>query len=369
MGKKLHQDQWTRREAMRLMAAGVGASALTGLSGLSGCARIADWHEARHNAAPGDFPRARFVETNGIRMAYYERGEGLPVLMLHGFPELAYSWRYQIRALADAGYRAIAPDQRGYGLTDRPAAVEDYDINHLTGDLVGLLDALEIEKVIICGHDWGGFISWQFPLLYPERVAGAIGVNTPFLARPPVPPVQMIKALRGEKNYIVAFQELDKPEAALEKNVRDVFTFFLRKNVITAEEFAKLPAEQRTLDIYAALEAGNPGGELLVSEAELDYYVRTFERTGFRGGVNWYRNMDRNWELSEGLSQKIDVPGLQIGAEDDVFLPPSMARGMERYVPDLETHVIADCGHWTQQEKPDELNRLMIDWLDRRFGA
>lgn len=319
------------------------------------------------------FPEPHFVETNGIRMAVYEQGEGFPVVFSHGFPELAYSWRHQLPALAKAGFRAIAPDQRGYGLTDRPEELESYDIHHLCGDLVGMLDALEIDKAVFCGHDWGGMVVWQMPLHHPDRVAGVIGVNTAFMGRPPVPVIQLLRNLRGEDNYVVAFQEPGVADAALAKDVRKTFTLFMRAGgTFDADSFAKLPADapERKFELLKALEADIDSfpGELILSEDEMNFYVSAFERTGFTGGINWYRNIDRNWEITAGLKEEIKVPCLYVGAEDDVVLPPSSANGMERFAPDLEKKVIADCGHWTQQEKPEELNAIIIDWLQRRFG-
>lgn len=317
-------------------------------------------------------PEPRFIQTNGIRMAVYEQGEGFPVVFSHGFPELGYSWRFQLPALAKAGFHAIAPDQRGYGLTDRPEPVDAYGIEELTGDLVGLLDALEIEKAVFCGHDWGGFIVWSMPLLHPDRVAGVIGVNTPFMPRTPVPPIQLIRNMRGENNYIVAFQEPGVADAALAKNTRKTFEAFLRKGgMMNAEEFAKLPADapERNFELLSMIQQDDFPGELAVTEDELDFYVDTFEKTGFTGGVNWYRNLDANWKYMEGKPQKIDQPCLYVGAEDDVVLPPSMMNGMERFVPNIEKHVIEDCGHWTQQEKPEELNTILIGWLTKTFKA
>ena len=317
-------------------------------------------------------PEPRYIETNGIRMAVYEEGEGFPVVFSHGFPELGYSWRFQLPALAKAGFHAIAPDQRGYGLTDRPEPVEAYGIEELTGDLVGLLDALDIEKAVFCGHDWGGLIVWSMPLLHPDRVAGVIGVNTPFMPRTPVPPLQLMKQMRGENNYIVAFQEPGVADAALAKNTRKTFEAFLRKGgVMDAEAFAKLPADapERNFELLSMLEMDSFPGELAVTEDELNFYTSTFEKTGFTGGVNWYRNIDANWKYMEGKPQKIDHPCLYVGAEDDVVLPPSMMNGMERFVPNLEKHVIEACGHWTQQEKPEELNTILIGWLTKTFKA
>jgi pimeloyl-ACP methyl ester carboxylesterase len=320
-----------------------------------------------------DFPAPVTVKTNGIDMAVYEMGpkDGFPVILCHGFPELAYSWRHQLPALAAAGYRAIAPDQRGYGGTSRPANIEDYDMAHLTGDMAGLLDALGLEKAVFCGHDWGGLMVWQMPLHYPERVAGVIGVNTPFLPRSPIDPIAAMRAVFGENMYIVYFQKPGDADAILAKDVGKTFRFFMRKNTTTAEEFAKRPQSERNLELVAALQSdeANWPGQLLLTPDELTVFVDTFTRTGFTGGINWYRNFTRNWQMSEKLPQRVDVPGLMIMAEDDVVLSPAMADGMERFVPDLEKTLIRRCGHWTQQEHPQQTNAAMIDWLKRHFAA
>lgn len=312
----------------------------------------------------------RYVETNGIRMAVYDQGKGVPVVMCHGFPELAYSWRHQIPAIANAGFHAIAPDQRGYGLTDRPPAIEDYDIHHLTGDLVGMLDAMKIEKAVFVGHDWGGFVVWHMPLLHPNRVAGVIGVNTPFLPRAPMDPIALMRAAYGEEMYIVYFQKPGVADAALGKDVAKTLRLFYRKSGMTIEEFDKRPAEERNLALVRALELDESlwPGKVLLSAEELDTYTKAFSRTGFTGGINWYRNFTRNWQTTEGIAQKVNVPCLMVMAENDIVLRPAMADGMEAYVPDLEKHLIKNCGHWTQAEQPDELNRVMISWLKKRFG-
>jgi pimeloyl-ACP methyl ester carboxylesterase len=318
------------------------------------------------------FPEPTMVKTNGIDMAVYEMGpkDGVPVVMCHGFPELAYSWRHQLPALAAAGYRAIAPDQRGYGRTSRPANISDYDMPHLTDDLAGMLDALGLKKAVFCGHDWGGMVVWQMALYHPERVSGVIGVNTPFLARPPMDPIMAMRALYGENMYIVYFQKPGDADAILAKDVGKSFRFFMRKNSVTAEVYATLPKEARNLELVKALQSDESEwrGELLLNPEELKYFVDTFTRTGFTGGINWYRNFTRNWELSGAMEQKVHVPGLMIMAEDDVVLSPAMADGMERFVPDLEKVLIKRCGHWTQQEHPEETNAAMIGWLNKRFG-
>jgi pimeloyl-ACP methyl ester carboxylesterase len=312
-----------------------------------------------------EFPAPRYVVSNGLRMAVYEAGQasGLPVVFSHGFPELAYSWRHQLAALAQAGYRAIAPDQRGYGLTERPEPVEAYDIVALTGDLVGLLDAAGIEKAVFCGHDWGGAVVWAVGQLHPSRVAGLIGVNTPFLPRSPLPPIELMRAAMGPEHYIVHFQTPGDADTRLARDVRRVFDKIMRKGI----KLADLDLSRGVQNLATSVESEGVLGQPLLDEEELAVFVRAFERTGFTGGINWYRNIDRNWRLTERAPQKIEAPALMVCAEDDFALPPSLADGMEAYVPRLEKKLIRDCGHWTQQERPEELNALLLDWLGRTF--
>ena len=319
-----------------------------------------------------DMPAPKMIKTNGIDMGVYEAGpkDGVPVVLCHGFPELAFSWRYQIRDLAAAGFHVLAPDQRGYGLTSRPEMIEDYDMAHLTGDLAGMLDAFGIKKAVFAGHDWGGIVVWSMPLLYPDRVSGVIGVNTPFLARPPIDPIMGMRALYGENMYIVYFQRPGVADGLLAKDTGKTFRFFMRKGGATAEEYAKLPKEQRNLELVHALQSDESlwPGELVMPKDELQFFINTFQKTGFTGGINWYRNFTRNWVESGKIEQKVHVPGLIIMAEDDVVLSPAMADGMERFVPDLEKVLIKKCGHWTQQEHPQETSDAMIGWLKKRFS-
>lgn len=317
------------------------------------------------------WPEPKFVETNGLRMAVYSEGRpGHPAVVLsHGFPELAFSWRHQLKPLAQAGFHVIAPDQRGYGLTSRPERIEDYDIHHLTGDLVGLLDAMNIPKAVFAGHDWGGFVVWAMASLHPDRTAGVIGLNTPHLPRAPMDPIALMRMAYGEDMYIVYFQKPGVAEAILEKDIAKTMRFFYRRSGLTIAEFEKRPASERNLALANALQTDESGwpGKVFLNDAELAYYVEGF-RNGFRGGVNWYRNFTRNWETTAGVDQKISIPCLMIMAEHDIVLRPSMADNMEALVPDLEKHLIKDSGHWTQQEQPEETTRVMREWLLKRFG-
>ena len=328
-------------------------------------------------------PPAQRAAVNGIELAYYEAGprEGVPIVLCHGFPELAFSWRHQIKALGDAGRWVIAPDQRGYGLTSRPKAVSDYDIEHLTGDLVGLMDHLGVEKAIFCGHDWGGIIVWQMPLLHPDRVAGVIGLNTPFMARAPADPIEIMRRRFGEEMYIVHFQKPGEADAVLDGDVAKAMGFFMKRPMpetpaatgglsANFQGRAEDAPPESNFALIKLLQMYDPGVDprpQLLTKDEMDAFVESFERTGFTGGINWYRNFTRNWTRSQGVDQQVRVPSLMLMAEKDAVLPPSAADGMEAFVPDLEKALIKGSGHWTQQEKPEEVNRVIGDWLDRRF--
>ena len=318
-------------------------------------------------------PQVRYADTNGIRMAYWEVGprEGTPVVFCHGFPELAFSWRHQLKACEAAGRRAIAPDQRGYGLTSRPDAVEAYDMAHLCGDLVGLLDQLGIGKAVFCGHDWGGAVVWQMALRHPDRVAGVIGVNTPFMARTPIDPIAIFRARLGEDMYMVQFQKPGEADAIFARDVGKTLGFFLRRPPPGQGEAGPgLAGGGSSFPLVQMVQSYDPAfdpREPFLSPEEQAVFVETFTRTGFTGGINWYRNLTRNWELSEGQDQRVRVPALMVMAELDAVLPPSLADGMEALVPDLDRALIKGSGHWTQQEKPQETSAAILAWLDRRF--
>jgi pimeloyl-ACP methyl ester carboxylesterase len=323
------------------------------------------------SALETQMPPAKRAQVNGVDMTYYEVGprEGVPVILCHGFPELAFSWRHQLKAFEAAGRWTIAPDQRGYGLTSAPGAVTDYDMEHLTGDLVGLLDHLGVEKAIFCGHDWGGIVVWQMPLMHPGRVAGVIGLNTPFMPRAPIDPIALMRMRFGPDMYIVWFQTPEEPDAFLDANVEKAMRFFMRRpqGLAAAAEPAEGGSTFAFKDLITQWDASDQGAQLLSAE-ELAVFVDSFRRTGFTGGINWYRNFTRNWERSEGLPTRIDgLPCLMITAELDPVLSPAMAEGMPAMIGELEMHMVHGSGHWTQQEKPEEVNRLILHWLDRLF--
>lgn len=310
----------------------------------------------------------RFVNTNGIRMHIAEAGQGPLVVLCHGFPESWYSWRHQLAALAEAGFHAVAPDQRGYGQTDKPAEIDKYTQLHLVGDIVGLLDALGEETAVIAGHDWGAPVAWNCALLRPDRFPAVIGLSVPYSPRGPFPPIASMKAMAGENFfYILYFQEPGVAEAELEADVRSTMRRFLysASGDPKPEERWRgaLPKSAKFLDATTD-PAQMPAW---VSDADLEFFIAEFQRSGFRGGLNWYRNMDRTWELMAAYNgAKVTVPALFITGERDGVLTFARAAydALPKHVPNLRGNVlIPECGHWTQQERPAEVNAAMIDFL------
>lgn len=305
----------------------------------------------------------------GITLAVHDAGSGPAVVMSHGFPELGYSWRHQFDPLIAAGFRAIAPDQRGYGDSDAPEPIESYDIHHLCGDLVGLLDALGIKRAVFVGHDWGGFVVWAMPVLHPERVAGVVGVCTPYM---PFPSVAVHAGLVDgdiERQYVAWFQAPGVAEEVMDPNVRVIFDRLMRCGV-PPEQMLRAAFADGKLDMnpFLGTDALPRLGEPVMTPEELEIYCATFERTGFRGGIHWYRNIDRNRDDHPAVGTvPLTLPCLMLMAEWDPALSPALAASMPERCSDLEMHTIAGAGHWVQQEKGAELNARLVDWLRRRF--
>ncbi|MEY9871521.1 pimeloyl-ACP methyl ester carboxylesterase [Streptacidiphilus sp. MAP12-33] len=292
----------------------------------------------------------RQVATNGIELRVHEAGEaeGTPIVLCHGFPELAFSWRHQVAALADAGHRVIVPDLRGYGGSSRPEDPAAYDVATLCADLVGLLGALGLDDAVFVGHDWGAALVWHLALLHPQRVRAVAGLSVPPAPRSPVAPVSILRRRLGEDFYICWFQHPAQPDAALRADLRR--TLLAREAPGPAWAARDEPAAPR------------PGW---LAEGELSVYLRAFDETGFTGGLNYYRNIDRNWELMEPLDGgTVDQPSFfAIGSRDPVgmFSPTD---GLRRVLTDLRGQLVLDgAGHWIQQERPAEVNAALLDFL------
>ncbi len=309
--------------------------------------------------------RHRTVGTNGIEMHVAEAGEGPLVVLCHGFPESWYSWRHQLGALADAGYHAVAPDQRGYGQTTAPADIDQYTQQHLVGDIVGLVRVLGEERAVIVGHDWGAPVAWNAALWRPDVFRAVVALSVPAGDRWTVRPTEVYRRAFGDRFfYQLYFQTPGVAEHELQKDVRRTIrmTLFTGSGNAPEREPPQLPRTANWLD-------GMHDTETLpawLTDADLDFFVAEFERTGFRGGLNWYRNQDRNWELSAAYQgAKIAQPALFVSGDRDMirFLP-DWERGMRNAVTGLRNPVILPgIGHWTQQEAPDTVNGALIDFL------
>ena len=318
--------------------------------------------------------RHRIVDTNGIRMHVAEAGEGPPVVMCHGFPESWYSWRRQLVALAEAGYHAVAPDMRGYGKTDQPEPIADYTLLHLVGDLVGLLDALGESTAVIAGHDWGAPVAWHAALLRPDRFRAVIGLSVPFIPRRATRPTTTMPRTDDAIFYQLYFQEPGVAEAELGRDPRETIRRLLYYGSGDARRDPVAPGsgDVGMVPRGGGFLGGRKAPETLpawLTDTDVDFYACEFARAGFRGGLNWYRNIDRNWELlAPWMGARVTVPALYVTGDRDLVRG---FRGMDRllpalkhFVPDLRgTIVLQGCGHWTQQERPAEVNAAMLRFL------
>jgi pimeloyl-ACP methyl ester carboxylesterase len=322
----------------------------------------------------------RIVEANGIRIHVAEQGTGPLVVLCHGFPESWYSWRHQLPALAEAGFRAVAPDMRGYGQTDAPPEIDRYTLLHLVGDMVGLLDTLGAESAVISGHDWGAPVAWHAALLRPDRFRAVIALSVPFRPRTAVRPTSVMPQTDDALFYQLYFQTPGVAEAELARDVRAT----IRRLLFSASGDAPRP-EAATGNRGAVAMIPRRGGFLdglidpeslppWLTTADIDFYASEFSRTGFRGGLNWYRNIDRNWELLSAFTgARVTVPALYVAGDRDLVLAfrgmDQLISNLSKFVPDLRrTLILPGCGHWTQQERPREVNAAMVEFLTNLGG-
>jgi pimeloyl-ACP methyl ester carboxylesterase len=318
----------------------------------------------------------RHVETNGIRMHIAEAGAGPLIVLCHGFPESWYSWRHQLPALAEAGFRVVAPDMRGYGQTGRPDEIDQYTLLHLVGDLVGLLDALGAESAVIAGHDWGAPVAWHAGLLRPDRFRAVIGLSVPFTPRRLARPTSVMPQADDALFYQLYFQTPGVAEAEFEQDVPRT----IRRMLYSASGDVPRGGDAGAGHPDAVGMVPRRGGFLSrmvdpgvlppwLTETDVEFFAGEFTRTGFRGGLNWYRNIDRNWELLAPFAgSRVTVPALYVAGDCDLVVA---FRGMDQLIANLTTFVpnlrqtimLPGCGHWTQQERPKEVNTAMIDFL------
>lgn len=303
-----------------------------------------------------EFPEPTMIPVNGIKLEVFEAGKqnaGKPIVLCHGFPEHAFSWRHQTQALAAAGYHVIVPNQRGYGNSSRPADVTKYDIEHLTEDLVALLDYYGYQDATFVGHDWGANVVWNLALLHPMRVNKVINLALPYQERGEKPWIEFMEAVFGDDFYFVHFNKYPGvADAVLEENTSRFLHNLFRKDVPPS------PPEPGMYLINLA-KADKPLGAPIMTEDELSVFISAFKSSGFTGGINWYRNLDRNWHLMSEVKPRIKQPTLMIYGNRDL-IPKS--ESLKDFAPNLKV-VSLDCGHWIPQEKPEETNQVILKWL------
>jgi pimeloyl-ACP methyl ester carboxylesterase len=312
--------------------------------------------------------RERVVSTNGVDLFVRDAGpeDGPVVVLAHGFPELGYSWRHVIGPIADAGYRVLVPDQRGYGRSSVPGAVDDYDIIDLTADLLGLLDDVGARSATFVGHDWGAIVVWQMSVLHPERVDGVVGVSVPFQRRGPSPPIARMRSrFAGVFFYMLYFQEPGLADAELGADpYRTMRVLFSAGSAPAGPEaaFAALADDGRGF-----LERIPDAGELpsWLTDDEVRVYADAFRSTGYTGPLSWYRNIDRNWELTAHLDgARVEVPALFLGGGNDPVLAVTPPAVMDGWVTDLRGSIVLDgAGHWLPQERPDDVSAAILEFL------
>ena len=312
----------------------------------------------------------RDIHSNGLNMHIAEAGEGPLVVLCHGFPESWYSWRHQLRALSDAGYHVVAPDQRGYGKTDAPEPIDAYTIFHLVGDIVGLLDALDEDQAVVVGHDWGSPVAWNCAMQRPDRFRAVASLSVPMGNRGSTPPLVGLKNFFGDRFfYQLYFQTPGVAEHELQNDIPKTMRKMLFGASGAVNRTSMMEPSNPPPDSAFMLERMPDPGEDLPSwltPEDIDFYVSQFQHAGFRGGLNWYRNIDRNWELSGSLQgRKIEQPAFfMTGSRDVVPYSEQALAGMKTVVPNLvDAVVLPDIGHWTQQEAPEAVNEGLIGFL------
>jgi len=313
-----------------------------------------------------------YVVSNGVRLRVIEAGSGPLVVLVHGWPECWYSWRHQLKPLVDAGYHVVAPDMRGYGGSALPTPIEDYDIIQLTADVAGLVAALGEETAVVVGHDWGAPIAWQSALLYPEIFTAVVGMSVIYAGRSATRPQRNLRQDPDDDFfYISYFQEPGVAEAEFDADPKALISrLYTSRSPGTPTHAAEVTDPRASAGGWIK-RLGEP--EHLpdwLSEEDLDYYVSEFRRSGFRGGINYYRNGSRNWELTPQLAgAKIFQPALFLAGDLDIVnrgaTRQQLSDRMQPHFDDLRDVVLfPGVGHRVQQQAPQETNRVLIDFLD-----
>ncbi len=310
--------------------------------------------------------RHRRIRTNGIELHIAEQGEGPLVILVHGFPESWYSWRHQLPALAAAGYHVVAPDMRGYGKSDKPHDIPAYNQVEVVNDIVGLIPALGYETAVVIGHDWGAPTAWSSALHHPDRVTAVGALSVPFSPRPEEPPMKTLRAMfRDVFFYQLYFQEPGIAEAELERDVEVSLRKFFHLASGDAD-VSNMPPKPPDADLLSDVKDPGKLGPWC-SEEDLAFYVGEFRESGFRGPLNYYRNHDLTWRLTEGAPSSIRQPAMFVAGDRDgvIVMAAEALQRMPERVPDLRVNrLLPGIGHWTQQEAPEDVNELILEFME-----
>lgn len=308
----------------------------------------------------------RIIKANGIDLFIREAGQGPLVVLCHGWPELSYSWRHQIPALAAAGYHVVAPDMRGYGQSAAPVEIGAYSIFDTVGDIVGLVQALGATRAMVVGHDWGAPVAWHAALFRPDIFTAVAGLSVPPPFRGRGKPLELLRASGVTNFYWQYFQTPGVAEAELERDVARTMRIVLGGRGLADPTAAMFVQAGKGFLGHATTDEPLP---VWLSEADLAYFTEAFRKSGFRGGLNWYRNLDRNWELTAPWQDaQIHQPSLFIAGSKDAVITgligAKRVNELERVLPNLKRKLIIEgAGHWVQQERPDEVNAALVGFL------
>lgn len=312
-----------------------------------------------------DFLKPDFILSDGYHIATYRDGpeDGPLLILIHGWPEISYSWKPTVPALVKEGYRVITYDLRGFGASDCPKGVEHYAISQMVGDLESVLNAQNRDTATLIGHDWGGIIMWHAARMLSRRIDCLVSICTPHVRQAPVDPLKIFKKRFGEDHYFLEFHTRpEEIETLFHSNPEAFFKLMFRTTpagTVMDKKFTYIP---KSFEQY--LQNGTPElAGAVMSQEDRNFYAKAYQRSGFHGGMSLYRNTTQNWELAQGLSERVTQPALMLSPEDDVLLPPSTTDHMPMIVPHLTRQTIPNCGHWAMWDNTKQINAALVNWL------
>jgi len=314
-----------------------------------------------------NFKRPRFISSDGYQIATYESGpeDGPLLVLIHGWPEIAYSWKLTVPALTAAGYRVLCYDLRGFGHSDAPHGLEHYGIAQMVGDLEAIIDSRQKEKTTLIGHDWGGIIMWHASRMLSDRIDRLVSICTPHVKQAPVDPLKIFRKRFGADHYFLEFVERPEEIEKLFASDPDAFFKLMFRTTpvgkVMDKKFTYIP---KSFERYLA-DGTPPLPGAVMSDEDRQVYVKAYQKSGFHGGMSLYRNTTQNWELTQGLSERVWQPALMLSPEDDLLLPPSSTDHMPSIMPRLTRKTIPNCGHWAMWDNPEAINTAIIDWLGK----